>query len=351
MFALKRLALGLALIAAASAVLLLSDVRRTGAGGKQLPRIAILQHTSTPILDDGVRGMIDGLAERGYRDGDTAVITTYNAQGELATANSIAQKITDGSFDLVLTSSTPSMQVVANANKAGRTMHVFGLVADPFVAGVGLDRAHPLAHPRHLVGQGVMLPLIDAFRIAKQMLPSLRTVGVAWNPAEANSQMFTAMAREACKQLDITLLEAQVESSAGVLEAVQSLLGRGAQVIWVGGDNSVSSAVDTVMKTARNSHVPVFSILPGDPKRGTIFDLGLNFYEAGRQAGFLAADILDGTDPATIPIRDIHEIVKYRFTINRQAMKGLHDPWTVPERLLREADVVVDDTGIHDKKK
>jgi hypothetical protein len=95
------------LIAAGSGVLLLTDVRPTGADGRSRPRIAILQQASTPVLDEGVRSMIDGLAEKGYREGETADITTYNAQGDLPTANAIAREITDGRFDLVITSSTP----------------------------------------------------------------------------------------------------------------------------------------------------------------------------------------------------------------------------------------------------
>src|SRR5438105_3774941 len=133
LFALKRLSLGLTLIASASGVLLLMDLHRRAGGAQRLPEIAILQHASVPVLDDGVRGMIDGLAAMGYRDGATAAISRYNAEGDAATANAIAREITDGHFDLVMTSSTSSLQAVANANKGGRTIHVFGIVADPFV--------------------------------------------------------------------------------------------------------------------------------------------------------------------------------------------------------------------------
>jgi ABC-type uncharacterized transport system substrate-binding protein len=293
--------------------------------------------------------MVDGLAQKGYRDGETAVITTYNAQGDMATANAIAREITDGRFDLVITSSTPSLQVVANANRAGRAMHVFGIVADPYVAGVGLDRANPLVHPKHMVGQGIMLPVIDAFRIAKQMLPSLKTIGVAWNPAEANSRMFMDKAREAGPELGITLIEAQVENSSGIMEAVQSICGRGAQALWVGGDVTVSSALDSVLATARQAKIPVFSILPGSPERGTIFDLGLDFYEAGRQTGYLAAEILQGADPSAIPIRDVGDVVARQFLVNRKALQGLKDPWQIPDDLARQADIVADDTGVHIK--
>jgi putative ABC transport system substrate-binding protein len=349
LFALKRLSLGLTLIAAASTVLLAMDLHRRAGGPERLRQIAILQHASVPVLDDGVRGMIAGLDAKGYRDGVTAVITKYNAEGDAATAAAIAQEITDGHFDLVLTSSTTSLQAVANANKHGRTIHVFGIVADPFIAGVGLDRDHPLAHPRHLVGYGVLLPVDQVFRLARRMYPPLERVGVAWNPAEANSRRFTAMARQICQELGIELLEAQVDNPSGIVEAINSVIARDAQAIWIGGDITVSSAADTVLKLAQRARIPVFSILPGDPHRGTLFDLGLDFFEAGKHTGELAAQILDGEDPATIPIRDIVQEVPRRLTINERVLKGLRDAWHIPPDVARSATVLIDDAGVHEK--
>ncbi len=339
-FAVKRLSLGLVLIAGASAVLLATDVRRTGPTA--VPRIGILQHASVPVLDDGVRGMIDGLREKGYRNGETAHITVYNAQGEIATANAIAREMTDGRFDLVMTSSTPSLQAVANANKDGRTMHVFGIVADPYIAGVGLDPTNPLAHPRHLVGQSILFHVRDLFTTARQMLPSLKRVGVAWDPAQANSQRFIQDARKVCKELDIELVEAQVENTAGVREAIESLIGRGVQGIWVGGDITVSNAIDSVIATCRQGRVPAFSQLPGDPRRGTIFDMGYDFEQAGRMAGRLAADILQGEDPAVVPIQDVGDLVPHQLFLNRSALHGLKEPWHFPDNLVRSATAVAD---------
>jgi ABC-type uncharacterized transport system substrate-binding protein len=345
-FAVKRLALGLVLIAGAAAVLLATDARR--AGPAATPRIGILQHTSIPVLDDGVRGIIDGLSANGYRNGETARITLFNAQGEAATGNAIAREMTDGRFDLVITTSTPSMQAVANANKAGRTMHVFGLVADPYACGVGLDPANPLGHPRHLVGQGILFPVSELFATARELLPTLKTVGVAWDPAQANSRRFVEDARAVCAKLDIVLLEAQVESTAGVREAIDSLISRGAQAVWVG-DLTTSHAIETVITTCRRARIPVFSQLPGDPERGTLFDMGFDFYQAGRLCGELAAQVLGGTDPATIPIRDTKDLVPRFLLINRKALRGLKDPWQVPDDLLRTADIVVDEAGVPHK--
>jgi putative ABC transport system substrate-binding protein len=349
LFALKRLSLGITLVAAASALLLAMDLHRSG-GAKGLPQIAILQQASVGPLDDGIRGMVAGLEAKGYRDGAKAVISKYNAEGDAATANAIAREITDGHYDLVLTASTLSLQAVANANKDGRTIHVFGIVADPYVAGVGLDRDHPLAHPRHLVGYGTLLPVDQVFRLARRMYPALRRVGVAWNPAEANSRRFTTMARQICQELGIELLEAQVDSPSGIVEAINSLIARDAQALWIGGDVTVSSATETVLKLAERAKIPVFSILPGDPRRGTLFDMGLDFFEAGKHTGELAGEILNGKDPATIPIRDIVQEIPRRLSINERLLKSLRDPWRIPPDVERSASVVVDDRGIHESK-
>jgi len=349
LYALKRLALGICLIALASAILLVSDAgHRVGARSPVL-RVAVLQHANTPVLEEGLRGTLDALAERGYRDGDRLQIDRFNAQGDMPTGIAIARQVTGGSYDLVITSSTPSLQAVANNNRAGKVRHVFTLVADPFVSGVGLDRRDPLKHPPYMVGQGVFPPVENAFRLARRMLPGLRRIGVAWNPAETNSLAFVSKAREVVKTMDLELLEANVDNTAAVSEAINSLLARDAQAIWVGGDNTVIAAIGSVIAVAQRAGTPVFTILPGAPDRGTLFDAGPDFYQVGRQGGLLAADVLAGQDLARMPIRDVQDVAPAYLSINTRALKGLKEPWQVPADVLASATVVVDENGVRRK--
>jgi ABC-type uncharacterized transport system substrate-binding protein len=343
-FVLKRLSLGIVLIVLASAVLLLSDLGRRTATARTMPHIGLLQHASTLLLDEGTRGAIDALAENGFADGKTIVIDKFNAHGDISVGNSIAKQMVTARYDLLLTMSTLSLQAVANANRGTSTVHVFGLVADPVVAGVGVSRTNPLDHPRNLVGIGSFLPVQDAFHVAQQMFPPLKKVGVAWNPAEANSRAFVEKARETCKQSGIDLLEANVENSNAVLEAEDSLVARGAEALWIGGDVTVSVAADSVVAVGRRAHIPVFSITPGKPDRGTLFDYGADFYQIGKQAGDLAAKILRGADPTQIPIRNE---VPINFVVNTTAIEGLKQSWSVPDDVLQRATVVVDESGIH----
>jgi ABC-type uncharacterized transport system substrate-binding protein len=349
LYAFKRLALGICLISLASALLLISDVDRRVNARSPVLRVAILQHANTVVLEDGIRGTLDALAERGFRDGDRLKIDRFNAQGDMPTGIAIARQVTGGNYDLVITSSTPSLQAVANNNRAGKVRHVFTLVADPFASGVGLDRADPLKHPPYMVGQGVFPPVESAFGLARRMLPSLRRIGVAWNPAESNSLAFVTKAREVATKLGLALLEANVDNTAGVTEATNSLLARQAEAIWVGGDNTVIAAIGSVIAVAQRAGVPVFTILPGAPDRGTLFDAGPDFYQVGRQGGLLAADVLSGHDIERIPIRDVQDVTPSYLSVNTKALQGLKQPWRVPDDILASATVVVDEKGIRRK--
>ena len=62
---LKHLWLGLALIAAASGILLSSDLGRrqkTASSPARIPRVALFQFVSTALIDDTAKGVVDGLA-------------------------------------------------------------------------------------------------------------------------------------------------------------------------------------------------------------------------------------------------------------------------------------------------
>ncbi len=165
----KRLSLSIFLIILASSVLLISDLNQRQKKRSRIPNIAILQYSSHTFLDDGVKGIMDGLKEKGFEDGSNINIRHFNSEGDLPTTNTIAKEITSGKYDYALTVSTPALQAVANANKQGKVIQIFGVVTDPFIAGVGLDKKKPYDHPRHLVGYGSFLPVVKLIEIAKEL--------------------------------------------------------------------------------------------------------------------------------------------------------------------------------------
>ena len=341
----KRLLLGFLLIFVASSVLLFSDLGQRR-GGRRIPRIAIFQCASAAVLDDGVRGIKEALARAGYTHGKNISLREFNAENDMPTANAIAKQLTDGQFDLVFTVSTVCLQVVAHANKAGKTIHVFGLVTDPYGAGVGINRDDPLDHPPHLVGLGSFQPVAESLQLAKILLPGLTTIGAPWNVGEHSAEACVVKARETAPRLGIKLLETSVENSSGVFEASTSLVARGAEALWVGCDMTVNVALDSVVAAGKRGRVPVFTNQPPNAKRGALFDLGANYREVGRLTGAIGVKILKGADPTTIEVRNV---VPKSLWVNTEALKGLKEPWQIPAAVLARAEVIVDKKGVHKK--
>ncbi len=193
-----------------------------------------------------------------------------------------------------------------------------------------------------MVGLGTMQPVAEAFRMARKLAPKLARVGVAWNPSEANSEACTKIARTVCQELGIELLEANVDNSAGVREAVASVIGRGAEAVWIGGDVTVLASIDSVVGPARSAGIPVFSNIPGCGAHGTLFDLGADYYQVGGKVGELAGRVLGGQPPASLPI--LYE-VPAELWINRIALEQIKGGWSFPKEIEAKADVVFEQKG------
>lgn len=340
----SRLFLGLFLIAGASALLLVSDLgSRVGSAPREGLKVALLQHASQAILSEGVQGIVDGLAAGGFREGAGFELRRYNAEGDAATSNTIARAMSTSDANLLITVSTPSLQAVANANRQTRKPHVFGLVTDPAATGVGISRTDPLDHPAWMAGYGTMQPVAEAIQLARELNPSLATLGTVFNASEANSEAQLAVARRVCRELGLTLLEATVDNTSGVAEAAASLCARGVQAIFVPGDVTVLVASETLIATATRAGVPVFTVIPPNARKGALFDLGANYYEVGRKAGELAAEVLAGRDPATVPIVNF---MPETLMINEGVLAAYRDEgWRLPDAVRDRAQVLIHADG------
>lgn len=347
---LKNIWRGLALIALASALLLGSDLdRREGAGrtgpSRELPRLAVMQWTSTDLLDRTVEGIAEGLRKQGFEHGRTASIRFYNAAGDIATANLMAKEATGGAFDMVLTASTLALQSVAAANREAKILHVFGAVTDPYGAGVGVTGPAPDQHLPYMAGVGTFQPVESAIRIARQMNPELRRIGVVWNPSEDNSAACVRKARAACAELGIELVEAQAGNPSEVAESARSVLGRNAQAIWIGGDTVAMAAVHTLIALAREARLPVFSNDPTDAARGALFGLGASYRQVGAIVGDMGGRILRGASPASFGVENL---VPEVLTLNEPLAAQL-DGWRILDEHRKRAQESGREPGASDR--
>jgi putative ABC transport system substrate-binding protein len=251
----KHLWLAIVLIAAAMVVLLFSDSqRRNGVRESSpknaLPNVAIMQFSSTPLLDAHVAGVKDSLRKHRLLADDEHNLRIFNPQADFPTANAVARQMVQGNYDILITSSTVALQITAKANLNTKVTHVFGAVTSPQGAGVGVTGTNADDHPPWLAGIGTFQPVQRAFGIAHELNPSIQKVGVVWNPGEQCSEACTAEAKIACKQLGIELIEAVATQSGEVNDAIRSLLGKNVEAVWIGGDTVANAAAAMIIHIA-----------------------------------------------------------------------------------------------------
>lgn len=330
--------LGITLILLTSLLLLYSDLDNRKVDTpvqtkKSLPRLAVMQWASTDLLDHTVQGIVEGLRLQGFENGRTANIKFLNASGDNSTGQAMVQELVGGSYDMVLTASTLALQALAKANKDGRVIHVFGCVTDPYGAGVGITGPNPDQHPAHLVGVGTFQPVERVFRIAKRLKTSLRSVGVVWNPGESNSEACVLKARIICKELGIKLVEANAGTTTEVPEAVRSIIARGIEAIWVGGDIVANSSIGSIISSANAAMVPVFTNDPSDAQKGALYSVGASYQKVGFEVGRIGGQILKGASPQFFGVK---KLVPEVLTINNN-LAAKFKAWVIPADIMNQA--------------
>ena len=326
----KSISKSLFILFLVAGVLLLLDLGNREKGKKDALKIAVFKMTTRPSLDDTEDGVFEALSQRGYIDGQGCTIQRFSADGDMVTANAIAQNIVSSRFDMVVTISTPALQVMANANKKGDVLHVFCTVTDPYVSGVGITGTQPDQPPPHLVGIGTFQPVEETFTLMKQIKPDLKKVGTVWCTSETCSEACVRLARKKCAELGIELLEMSVENTTQILEAAMSLTSRGVEALWVGGDNVVEAAIDQMINAAAKARIPLIINNTNSVYGNTLFGLGAKYTEVGYLAGQMAADVLEGKPTSEIGIRNM---VPLHLLVNPDALNNIHDKWKLPEEL------------------
>jgi putative ABC transport system substrate-binding protein len=264
--------------------------------------IGIVQFTTHPALDASRDGARKALEDAGFKEGANAHYDLQNAQGQIPTLTTIAQRYRDAKMDLIVIVSTPALQATANVFKDATTPPlVFNAVTDPYAAVTTIKSETD--KPANITGVQALPPVKDAMQLAQKVVPSAKRFGIVWNPAEANSEVATRIAREAAKELNVELVEATVSSADEVLQGAQSLITKNIDVFFITTDSTVVSAIEALVRVANENKKPFFANDPATAQRGAVAALGLDYYDQGFESGKLAAQILQGTPAAQVPIR------------------------------------------------
>ncbi|AHF06863.1 ABC transporter substrate-binding protein [Desulfitobacterium metallireducens] len=264
-------------------------------------KVGIVQIMEHPALDAAREGFLETLKSNGYEEGKNLTVEYQSAQGDQSILSNITQKFATEKLDLVLAIATPSAQSMARASQDIPIL--ITAVTDPVAAGLADSMEKP---GKNITGTTDMNPLKEQFDLLKTVVPNAKKVGVIYNAGEDNSQVQVKMAEGVAKDAGLELVKATVATTADVLQAAQSLVGK-VDAIYIPTDNTVVSAADSVIQVANKNKIALISGESSVVDKGGLGTIGINYKKLGAQTGDMALKILKGQKPANMPIESQKE--------------------------------------------
>ena len=261
--------------------------------------VGISQVVTHPALDATRAGIIDGLAENGYIDGDNLIVDYQNSEGDPSLFASIAQQFVTNDVDIIVSIATPNSQAAIAAAEGTDIPVVFTAVTDP--VGSGMVSSWKSHEDQNVTGVSDMIVVSDDVELITEIVPGIENLGTMFNAGESNSVFLVEKLHEACDAFGIEVLEAPVSTSADVATVAQSLVGR-VQAIWVGTDNTVVTGLEALIGVCEDNQIPLFAADEDSIKRGSIAAYSFDYYDIGYQTGEMVAEILDGKDASKIAV-------------------------------------------------
>tara|TARA_Y100001956_G_scaffold82026_1_gene101416 strand:- start:708 stop:1673 length:966 start_codon:yes stop_codon:yes gene_type:complete len=292
-------------------------------------KVAVSQIVEHPALDATRQGLIDGLKAKGYEQGKNLEFDYKTAQGNPAIAVQIARQYVGEKPDVLVGIATPTAQALVSATRSIPV--VFTAVTDP----VGAKLVGKMKQPgKNVTGLSDLSPVAQHVELIKELIPNVKSIGVVFNPGEANAVTLVKLLKESAKAQGIEVVEATALKSADVQSATQAIAEK-SDVIYAPTDNTVASAIEGMIVAANQAKTPVFGGATSYVEKGAIAGLGFDYYQVGVQTADYVAAILEGSEPGSL---DVKVAKGSDLVVNSSVAKKLG--LTVPASVLERATSV-----------
>ena len=322
----KALAIGASLLAASFGF--------AGCGGQSADtkdiKIGIVQLVEHNALDAASKGFVDGLKERGFEEGKNITIDRQNAQADQSNLQNIAQRFVSAKMNLICAIATPSAQSMANAT------HDIPIVGTAITDYVGAKLVASNEKPGgNVTGTSDMSPIKDQIDLLLKIAPETKTIGVIYCSSEVNSEVQVKAITEYAESRGLKVRTATISTVNDIQQAANSLVGD-VDAFFEPTDNVMASAVPTLLAITDPAKKPVFCSEDNWVKAGALATYGVDFYKLGKQAGNMAADILEGkAKPADMAIEMPKDL---KVCINKTNAEKLGIK--IPDDVLKDAEIV-----------
>ncbi len=279
-----------------------TEETKTNQGATKKFKVGITQIVEHPALNKAKQGFKDALKEAGI----DVEYDEKNANGEVATANLIANTLVSSKPDLIYTIATTTTQAVAQATNDIPV--VFSAITDPESAGILKE---------NVTGVSDRVNIKQQLELMKKLNPNAKKVGVIFNSSEQNSMVQVNDLKTAASELGMEVVATGVTQASEIPQASETLIGE-VDMIYTPTDNLVASLINLITEKAIAAKKIVFGAEAAHVEGGALITQGVDYYELGKKAGQMAIEILKGKKPSEIKFEtiELNDIVVNENTLN-----------------------------------
>ena len=292
-------------------------------------KVGILQFVTHDALDQIEKGIEDGLKEAGYK-GDKVKITLLNAEGDQSKIQTMSKQLVNDKNDVVIGIATPAAQGLAAATKDIPV--IMGAISDP----VGAKLVKDLKHPEgNVTGTSNQVPIKQTVELVKSLTPNAKTIGILYASSEDNSKSQVESFKKYAEKDGLNVVEYAVPSTNEINTTMSVMTGK-VDAIWTPQDNTIASAFSTVISSANQAKIPVYTTVDTMVKEGGLASVAQSQYELGKATARGAVKVLKGKKVKDVPVDVIDDGTP---TLNLKVAQDLNI--TIPENVLKQSDIAV----------
>ena len=292
---------------------------------EKIINVGVLQLLSHPALDAIYKGIDEELANQGYKNGENIKINLLNAQGEQSNLALMSEKLVSEKNDILVAITTPAALSLANVTK--NIPIVMAGITYPVEAGLIASEEKP---GNNITGVSDRTPIKQQLELMKEILPNLKNIGLLYTSSEDNSVKQIEEAKKYAAELGLEVKLAAISNTNDIQQVTESLASE-VQAIFVPIDNTIASAMATVVKVTDKFKVPVFPSADTMVADGGVLGLGVDQYQIGVQTAKVIVEILNGKNPADTPVVLANEGVIYLNEAKAKEL-GIEIPTSIKEK-------------------
>ena len=291
----KALALVLSLIMVFSLVSLAS------AEDAKVYSIGICNFVDDASLNQIIQNIRERLAEIEQEKGVKFEIKEDNCNLDSSVMQQIISNFIADEVDLMVGVATPVAMTMQSMTEENRIPVVFAAVSDPEGAGLVKSNAAPGAN---ITGTSDYLDTAAVLNLVFAANPDAKKVALLYNPSEDASTAPIAAAKEILAGKGVEVKEYTGSNPSEVMLAADAIVADEMDAVFTPTDNTIMAAELSIYEKFAEAKIPHYTGADSFALNGAFLGYGVDYANLGREtADMIAAILLDGADPATLPVK------------------------------------------------